>query len=394
VIIVVNEELVFKVIQSIRNVIGPGAKSLHSPIFSGNEFKYLKDCIDSTYVSSVGSYVDCFENELAKFTGSKYVVAVVNSTAALHISLKLSDILPNDEVLVPTLTFIATANAVSYCGAVPHFIDCEIDGVGLDIEKLRKYLMTHTTQINGCNVNKKTGRNIKALIAMHTFGHPVDLNALMQLCKEFNISLIEDAAESLGSYYFGKHTGTFGDFGVLSFNGNKIITTGGGGAILTQNYEVAQLAKHLTTTAKLKHDWDYRHDQIGYNYRMPNLNAALGCAQLETLSDSIKSKRSLYDAYQKEFQDLEGVKLIREPAGCESNYWLQTIILMPELSYCRDLILEKTNSLGIMTRPSWVPMHMLEPYKNCPSMDLSNSESLVKRLINIPSSAFMNLNYA
>ena len=272
-----------QVISALRAVIGQKCAVLHEPNFSGNEWLYLKECLDSTFVSSVGKFVDRFEVDLAAFTGAKHAVAVVNGTAALHIALKLVGVNTGDEVLIPALTFVATANAVTYCGATPHFVDSEEKTLGVDAVKLRDYLEHHTEQRAGQCINSTTGKVIRALVPMHTFGHPVDLDRVMAVAHDFNLALVEDAAESLGSYYHGRHTGTFGLMGTLSFNGNKTITTGGGGAILTDDAELARHAKHLTTTAKLPHAWEYRHDEIGYNYRMPNINAALGCAQLEQL---------------------------------------------------------------------------------------------------------------
>lgn len=375
-----------QVVSAIRAVVGAGPVALHEPSFAGNEWLYLKECLDSTFVSSVGKFVDRFEADLAAFTGAKYVVAVVNGTAALHIALKLSGVKADDEVLIPALTFVATANAVTYCGATPHFVDSEARTLGVDAAKLRDYLVSHTEQRSGQCVNRATGRVIRALVPMHTFGHPVDLDGLLAVSRDFNLALVEDAAESLGSYYYGMHTGTFGLMGTLSFNGNKTITTGGGGAILTNNPELARHAKHLTTTAKVLHAWDYRHDEVGYNYRLPNLNAALGCAQLEQLPAMLVAKRELFQRYLAEFVPVTSVKLMAEPEHCESNYWLQTLLLDAEKVSQRDLILKATNDAGFMTRPAWILMHELTPFKDCFCMDLAGAESLSQRLINIPSS--------
>jgi perosamine synthetase len=360
---------------------------LHEPQFTGNELAYLKECIDTTFVSSVGKYVDCFEASLADFTSAKYAIAVVNGTAALHIALKLAGVKAGDEVLIPALTFIATANAVTYCNATPHFIDSEVHTLGVDATKLRDYLISYTEQRAGQCVNRATGQVIRALVPMHTFGHPVDVEGLLAIAHDFNIALVEDAAESLGSYYHGKHTGTFGLLGTLSFNGNKTITTGGGGAILTNDPSLARHAKHLTTTAKLPHAWEYRHDEIGYNYRMPNLNAALGCAQLEQLPVMLAAKRQLFARYQTAFAAVQGVKLIAEPEQCQSNYWLQTLLLDADHADQRDVVLKATNDAGFMTRPAWILMHELAPFKDCPRMDLAMARSLTQRLINIPSSS-------
>lgn len=382
----ISTNLPDKVVEKIRNVVGNKTAMLHEPSFSGNEWLYLKECLDSTFVSSVGKFVDKFENELANFTGAKQAVAVVNGTAALQIALKLAGVKEKDEVLIPALTFVATANAVVYCGATPHFVDSELRTLGVDAAKLRDYLISHTEQRAGQCINRATGKVIRVLVPMHTFGHPVDLDGVMAVAHDFNIVIVEDAAESIGSYYQGQHTGTFGLMGTLSFNGNKTITTGGGGAILTNNIELARHAKHLTTTAKISHAWKYRHDEVGFNYRMPNLNAALGCAQLEQLPDMLASKRRLFKRYKKAFSNVEGLDLVSEPEHCHSNYWLQTLLLRNENSNQRDAILKATNDAGYMTRPAWILMNELNPYKECPRMDLKGVSSLVNRLINIPSS--------
>jgi len=376
-----------QVVDALKSVVGAGSVPLHAPQFQGKEWAYLKQCLDSTFVSSVGPFVDRFEAELAAYTGACYAVAVMNGTAALHIALLLAGVQPGDEVLVPTLTFVATANAVRYCGATPHFVDSEETTLGVAAGPLGQYLEQHTTQQNGQCINTSTGRVIRALVPMHTFGHPVDLKGLMAVAEAFNLVLIEDAAESLGSFYHGRHTGTFGRWGTLSFNGNKTITTGGGGALLTNDADLAQRAKHLTTTAKVPHAWDYVHDQVGYNYRMPNINAALGCAQLEQLPGFLTSKRRLYDRYCDAFAALGSVQLMAEPPGCKSNYWLQTLILDEAVADQRDAILTATNQAGLMTRPAWRLMHELEPYRHCPRSPLPVAESLGRRLINLPSSA-------
>lgn len=375
-----------QVVAAIRVVVGAGPQTLHEPSFTGNEWLYLKECLDSTFVSSVGKFVDRFELDLARFTGAKHAVAVVNGTAALHIALKLAGVKAGDEILIPSLTFVATANAVTYCGATPHFVDSEARTLGVDAAKLRDYLSSHTEQRVGQCVNRASGQVIRALVPMHTFGHPVDVDGLLAVAHDFNLALVEDAAESLGSYYHNRHTGTFGLMGTLSFNGNKTITTGGGGAILTNDSVLARHAKHLTTTAKLPHSWEYCHDEIGYNYRMPNLNAALGCAQLEQLPVMLAAKRELFQRYQAAFAPVAGVKLVAEPEQCQSNYWLQTLLLDADQANQRDLILKITNDTGFMTRPAWMLMHELRSFKDCPRMDLAGAQSLSQRLINIPSS--------
>ena len=376
-----------QVVEAIRSVVGLRPVPLHEPSFNGNEWNYVKECIDSTFVSSVGKFVDRFESDLVNLTGAKYAVSVVNGTAALHIALKLAGVIQNDEVLVPALTFVATANAVTYCSAIPHFVDSEETTLGINTEKLREYLSVITEQHSGKCINTSTGRVIRAMVPMHTFGHPSDIEGLLSISKDFNIILVEDAAESLGSYYFGQHTGTFGLLGTLSFNGNKTITTGGGGAILTNNESLALHAKHLTTTAKISHMWEYLHDEIGYNYRMPNINAALGCAQLEQLPKKLEAKRDLFSAYQTAISKISNIKIIKEPKNCRSNYWLQTIKIENCSIEIRDKILKKSHTSGYLTRPAWNLISSLKPFIYFPKMDLSTSEALHKGLINIPSSS-------
>ena len=359
---------------------------LHEPSFSGNESKYVQECIESTFVSSVGKFVDRFEKEIADYTRAKYAVAVVNGTAALHVTLLLAGVESGDEVLVPALSFVATANAIRYCGAVPHFVDSEERTLGMDPEALRNYLQSSSEQRDGICVNRNTGCPIRAIIPVHIFGHPCDLDGLLAIASDLNIALIEDAAESLGSTYQGQHTGTFGLLGTLSFNGNKTITTGGGGAILTDDPKLAKRAKHLTTTAKLPHRWEYLHDEVGYNYRMPNLNAALGCAQLEELPEFLASKRRLFGCYQEAFQSTPQVRLFAEPEGSRINYWLQTLLLDDSVANQRDAILEATNSIGLMTRPVWKLLHKQAPYCDCPCVPVPVAESLERRIINLPSS--------
>jgi perosamine synthetase len=375
-----------QVVDAIKKVIGEEPAQLHEPSFEGNEWIYLKECLDSTFVSSIGKFVDQFESELAIYTGAKYAVTVTNGTAALHIALLLAGVEPKDEVLIPALTFVATANAVSYCNATPHFVDSEENTLGIDAFKLRHYLEKVSFQKNGYCVNKQTGNVIRALLPMHTFGHPSDLSALVTLANEYNLVLVEDAAESLGSFYKGQHTGTFGLIGALSFNGNKTITTGGGGAVLTNDEAIARRAKHLTTTAKLPHKWEFIHDEIGFNYRMPNINAALGCAQLEQLPAKVASKRKLHDLYKDAFSKFEQIELFNEPEDTQSNYWLQAILISKEIEYLRDEILFETNNAGYMTRPVWGLLNELTQFKNCPSMNLDGAKDLANRVINIPSS--------
>ena len=387
-----QSDAVSQIVQAIRDVVGEGNVALHEPRFAGNEWVYLKDCLDSTFVSSVGRYVDRFETDLAAYTGARHAVAVVNGTAALHVALQLAGVQAGDEVLIPALTFVATANAVAYCGATPHFVDSEECTLGLDPQALREYLLAATELRDGHCINRATGRVIRAVVPMHTFGHPVDIEGVLALARDFHLEVIEDATESLGSTVHEKHAGTFGRMGVLSFNGNKVITTGGGGAILTDDTELAKHAKHLTTTAKLPHRWAYVHDEVGYNYRLPNINAALGCAQLEQLPDFIKAKRLLHERYRAAFVGIPQARILSEPEGCRSNYWLQTLLLEESAAGLRDELLQATNDVGLMTRPVWELMNKLVPYQACPRMELPVAESLQRRIINIPSNVSHALN--
>lgn len=380
-------DLAQEIVHAIASVVGNGPVGLHEPRFCGNEWLYLKECLDTAFVSSVGKFVDRFENDLATFTGAKRAIAVVNGTAALHVSLLLAGVEAGDEVLLPALTFIATANAVTYCQATPHFVDSEERSLGMDALALRDYLQTTTEIRNGNCVNLRTGKVIRALVPMHTFGHPVDIDALLSVAHDFHLQLIEDAAESLGSTLGGRHTGTFGVMGALSFNGNKTITTGGGGAILTNDLQLATRAKHLTTTAKVSHRWNFLHDAVGFNYRLPNINAALGCAQLEQLPGFLCDKRRLHEVYKSIFSNVPGVRLVAEPDGCRSNYWLQALLLDESLANERDAVLTASNDVGLMTRPAWALMHRMPMYSKAPKAPLPVAESIERRLINIPSSA-------
>lgn len=360
---------------------------LHAPVFNGNEKKYLNECIDSTFVSSVGKFVTQFEQMIADYTGAKYAVAAVNGTAALHIALILSDVKPDDEVITQSLTFIATANAISYCGAKPVFVDVDKDTLGLSPQKLEDFLSNKTyIDKDGSTINKITKKKISACIPMHTFGHPCRINEIKEICDRYNIALVEDAAESIGSYYKEKHTGTFGKIGILSFNGNKTITTGGGGMIITDNEEITKIAKHLTTQAKVPHKWEYVHDYIGYNYRLTNLAAALGVAQLEQLPLFIKNKRILGEKYNSFFENT-GIKFITEPKNTHSNYWLNAVILGNKNE--RNNFLEYTNSRGVMTRPVWELMNNLCMFENCQTENIENAKWLADRIVNIPSSVIL-----
>ncbi len=355
---------------------------LHEPVFFGNEKKYLNECIDSTFVSSVGKFVDQFEAMIAEYTGAKYAVATVNGTAALHIALKLVGTDENSEVITQPLTFIATCNAISYCNAEPVFVDVDRDTMGLSPESLQQFLEVNTEQKDGVCYNKKTGKKITAVVPMHTFGHPCRIDVIKSLCDEYNIALVEDAAESLGSYYKGQHTGTFSKVAAFSFNGNKTITTGGGGMIITDDEALAKKAKHLTTTAKVPHPYEYIHDTIGYNYRLPNLNAALGCAQMEVLGDILKNKRELAREYKDFFQE-EDIEFVEELRDTQANYWLQSIVLQDKAQ--RDQFLEESNKSGVMTRPIWALMNKLPMFKHAQSTPLENALWLEERVVNIPS---------
>jgi len=358
---------------------------LHAPVFNGNEKRYLDECIDTTFVSSVGKFVDKFEEEIAKFTGATKAVSCVNGTNALHLALMLVGVERDTEVITQPLTFIATANAISYCGAKPVFLDVDMDTMGLSPESLRKWLEENVSlgKSNSLPTNRITGKRITACVPMHTFGHPCRIDEIVDICNEFNIPVVEDAAESLGSYYMGKHTGTFGKVGVVSFNGNKILTTGGGGMLLFNDVELALRAKHLTTQAKVPHLWEFNHDAIGYNYRMPNINAALGLAQLEQLPLFLQSKRTIVESY-KEFFIKVGIQLFEEPAKSISNYWLNAILF--ENKEERNAFLKYSNENKVMTRPAWALMNELEMFKNCEVDNLINAKAIANTLVNIPSS--------
>lgn len=361
---------------------------LHSPRLIGNEKKYLNNCIDSTFVSSVGSYVEKLEKKIAQYTGAKYAVLTTNGTSALHISLILAGVKQNEEVITQSLNFVASCNAISYCKAKPIFIDVDTDTMGLSYSALKIFLENHTTIKNKQCINKKTKRIIKACIPMHSYGHPCRIDEIKKLLKKYHIFLIEDAAESLGSFYKNKHTGTYGKLGVFSFNGNKIITSGGGGCIITNIKFLAKKAKHLTTTAKVSHKWNYVHDMVGYNYRMPNLNAALLLAQLENLNFFLKQKRKLAMRY-KFFLKKKDYIFFKEPKNSKSNYWLNSLIFKDK--YKRDEFLKLTNSQGIRTRPIWTLMSKLSMFKNSQSDNLKNSNWLSDRVVNIPSSVTLKI---
>jgi perosamine synthetase len=360
---------------------------LHEPRFSGNEKKYVNDAIDSTFVSSVGEYVNRFEQMICELTGANFAVATVNGTSALHIALKLVGVRSDTEVIAPPLTFVATANAIHYCGAEPVFVDVEKSTLGLSPKAVSDFLEHCTTMgKDGFCYNRTTRRRIAACVPVHIFGHPCRIDEIVRICSKYNMPVVEDAAESLGSLYKGRHTGTFGKMGIYSFNGNKTITCGGGGVIVTNDDSLARRAKHLTTTAKILHPYEYVHDEVGYNYRLPNLNAALACAQLEQLETFIENKRELAQKYSTFFRDL-GIGFVQEPENARSNYWLNAIIL--ENLEARDQFLEFTNNLGIMTRPIWRLMNKLSMFRSSQTERLDNSEWLEEQIVNIPSSVLL-----
>lgn len=392
-------------VQFIRQTFGQseGTIPLHAPVFRGNEKKYLGECIDSTYVSSVGKFVDRFEEAMALFTGAAKAVVCVNGTNALHLALQLAGVERDEEVITQPLTFVATVNAIAYCAAHPVFVDVDSDTMGLSPTALKSWLEQNASietaekaeQNKGKEqgqgkarkpgtYNKNTGRRIAAVVPMHTFGHPCRIDEIAEICRQYHIELIEDAAESLGSYYKGQHTGTFGKIGVLSFNGNKILTTGGGGMLLFRDEALAKKAKHISTQAKVTHPWAFVHDEIGYNYRMPNINAALGLAQLEQIEGFLAAKRQLANAYKQFFAGKPGIKYVEEPKDCRSNFWLNAVLL--DGLRQRDAFLEYTNRQGVMTRPAWELMHRLPMFNKAQCGDLSHAEWIADRLVNISSS--------
>jgi perosamine synthetase len=381
-----------QILQAVRAAI-PSARgnvALHEPSFKGREEEYVLDCLRTGWVSSVGAYVDRFEIMLSEYTGARHAIATCNGTAALHVALLLADVQPNDEVLIPTLTFVATANAVSYCSAVPHFVDSAEDTLGIDPVALERYLEIIAERVGDVWINRSTGRRLRAVVPMHTFGHPVNIESLQKVCDRYGLAMVEDAAESLGSTYRGVHTGNFGRVAALSFNGNKIITTGGGGAILTNDPELGRRAKHLTTTARVAHRWELTHDSIGFNYRLPNINAALGCAQMEVLPSFLARKRALAHRYKDAFSSVPVVRFVCEPAETKSNYWLNAILLPESCAGARDFVLQSLNEAGFMARPCWTLMHKLPMYAQCPRAPLPIAEAIERCLLNLPSSATLN----
>ncbi|MEO5844850.1 MAG: LegC family aminotransferase [Caldimonas sp.] len=377
------------IVDAVRAVLGPAAQpiALHEPEFAGNEWQYVKECIDTGWVSSVGSFVDRFERDLAAVTGSAHAIATSNGTSALHVCLLLAGVQAGDEVVMPSLTFIATANAVSYVGAKPHFVDSEEVSLGVDADKLDAHLRETAQITDGVCVNRRTGAPMRALVVMHVFGHPCDLDALDEVARRWRLVLVEDAAESLGASYHGRHTGNVGRVAALSFNGNKVVTTGGGGAILTNDAALGRRAKHLTTTARVPHRWNFLHDEVGYNYRLPNLNAALGCAQLEQLASLVERKRRLAGRYRDALAHVDGARFLAEPQGTSSSYWLNAIVLDEANAGERDSLLGALNDAGYQSRPLWTLMHHLPMYRDCPRADLAIAERMEARVVNVPSSA-------
>ena len=376
-----------KILNIFKRNLGVKKMHLHEPTVDKNDSIYLKKCIFRKEIA-IGEFVKKFEKKISKLTKSKYVVTTNSGTSALHISCLLLGVKPNDEVLVPAFTFIATANVVKYCNAIPHFVDIEENHFGINIPKLEKYLKKNTFKKNNCCINKKTKRIIRGIIPVHIFGHPIKIDKLINVAKKYNLFVLEDAAESLGSTYKAKHTGTFGDIGVLSFNGNKIITTGAGGAIITNKKNYAKKARHLIANAKLK-GYGYFHDQVGFNYRMPNLNAALGFSQINKIKKLLNDKRRLFSFYKKIFSKSNFFKLVQESKNCRSNFWLQTVIVNKNYSSFVNKIIKILHKNKIYARPGWELLSNLKFYKRCPKMNLSISKSITKRIINIPSSSFL-----
>lgn len=377
-----------KITDFIHDLYGVPEVPLHAPCFIGNEKKYLAECVDTTFVSSVGQFVDRFEEKMAQYTGAARAVTCVNGTNALHLALLLVGVARGDEVLTQALTFIATCNAIRYIDAHPVFLDVDQSTMGLSPDAMRDWLFKNAEMKDSQCFNKNTQRRIKACVPMHTFGHPARIDEIAAVCEEYHIELVEDAAESLGSLYKGQHTGLFGRVGVISFNGNKTITTGGGGMLLLNNEELGAQAKHLTTQAKVPHRWEFIHDRVGYNYRMPNINAALGCAQLEHLEEFVLNKRETAEKYHAFFATIDDMDYFLEPENCRSNYWLNTILLKDRQA--QQDFLQYTNAHGIMTRPAWQLMNRLEMFKGCETDGLKHTQWLEERIVNIPSSVRRN----
>lgn len=376
-----------QIVAAVRDTIGPSPAALHEPVFAGYEIKYLTECIETGWVSSVGRFVDRFEEQLAGYTGARHAIAVVNGTAALHAALLSVGVDAGSEVLVPALTFIGTVNPILYCGATPHFVESSPDTLGVDVEALKSYLIDIAEVRDGACHNRLTGARISAIVPVHIFGHPIDMDALNDVARRFHLPVVEDAAEAIGSFDKGRHAGTLGTIGTLSFNGNKTITTGGGGAILTNDNALASRIKHMSTTARVPHRWQFLHDMVGYNYRLPNINAALGCAQLEQLDGFIARKRRLTERYAAALKGIAGLALIREPKETQSNYWLQSIMLDPQHAPERDTVLEALNDAGYGARPVWRLMNQMPMFAACPKMPLTATEDIERRVISLPSGA-------
>ena len=362
---------------------------LHEPFLDKTDTNSISKCVNSKFISTAGEYTKKFENELKKFTKSKYVLSVISGTAALHLAIVVLGIKENEEILLPSMTFVATGNAILYNKSIPHFFDVKEDLL-IDFDKLNRYLEKNTKLKNGKCINRNTNRVIRAIIPMHIFGQMSDMNKLKKLASKFKLLIIEDAAEALGSYYNKKHAGTFGHIGTLSFNGNKIITTGMGGAILTNNKKIYLKAKHLAATAKVKSKWDYIHDMLGYNYRLPSLNASIGCSQMKKIEILIQKKRRLFKMYKKAFSRNDFLKLVTEHKNCKSNYWLQTVVLKPQFKDLSKMILNKCYKNKIYIRPAWKPLHQLSYFKKFPKMNLAKTNSLSLRVLNLPGSSFLS----
>ena len=387
-----QNNLVKSIYTLIKKTIGKGSHKLHEPLFSSKEIKYTNETIKKNFVSSAGIYGEKFENEIKKLTKAKHAIAVINGTQGLYISMQALGIKENQEVLVPALTFVGTVNAISYTGAEPHFVDSNIKDLGIDCIKLEIYLKKIAKLKNNKCINKKTGRVISGIVPVHIFGHSCEIEDIIRLSKKFKLKIIEDAAEAVGSFYKKKHLGTFGDIGCLSFNGNKIITTGGGGAVITNNKNLANKIKHLTNTAKIKHKWEYIHDDIGYNFRMPSLNAALGLAQIENINIFVNAKRRLFLKYTKNFNKILGVKIFKEGKNLKSNYWLQTLIFDKKYKFLKNRLLNYCYKRKIYLRPTWRLISNLKPYNKKPKMDLSGARDIAERAINLPSSSSILIN--
>jgi len=379
------------IVAAIETVLASAARpvALHEPRFTERERELVVDCIDTNWVSSGGQYVNQFEQTMSRFTGAKHAIAIVNGTAALHAALLLEGVEPDDEVIIPSITFVATANAVSHAGAVPHLVDSTWATLGLDPAALDAHLAGVSIRQGSDLLNRETGRRIKAIVPVHIFGHPVDMTSLLAVAAKYRLVVVEDATESLGSTYRGRGCGTFGHSAVLSFNGNKLVTTGAGGMILTDDDAFAERARHVTTTAKLKHAWAFNHDEVGYNYRMPNLNAALGCAQMERLPAMLEAKRKLADRYSDAFRSIAEVAIVREPAESRSNYWLNTLVLDRKHADLRDELLTHLHARQIHARPLWTPMHRLPMYRDCPRSQLPVTDDMFARCVSLPSSPFL-----